>query len=91
MHTDVEWPNSWEGGRLEGRAAVRAYWKRQWATIDPHVEAVRFEEPEGAETIRVVVDQTVQDLQGNLMATNRVQHVYYLEETLIRRMEVVGE
>jgi hypothetical protein len=91
MRPDVEWPNAWEGGWLKGRAAVHDYWTRQWAAIDPHVEPVRFEEPAGAETVRVVVDQTVRDLQGNVIATNRVQHVYYLEGTLIQRMEVVGE
>ena len=53
MHPDVEWPNAWEGGWWKGRAAVRDYWTRQWAAIDPHVEPVRFEEPAGAETIRV--------------------------------------
>ncbi len=37
---DVGWPNAWEGGRLHGKEAVRAYWLRQWNEIDPHVEPV---------------------------------------------------
>src|ERR1700736_1670990 len=35
---DVDWPNAWEGGRVHGHQAVREYWTRQWAQIDPHVE-----------------------------------------------------
>ncbi|WP_198941856.1 nuclear transport factor 2 family protein [Streptomyces sp. TSRI0445] len=31
MTSDVQWPNGWEGGHLEGRASVRDYWIRQWA------------------------------------------------------------
>ena len=31
----VDWPNGWEGGREHGREAVRSYWTRQWAAIEP--------------------------------------------------------
>ena len=40
MTDDVDWPNAWEGGRGVGHAAVRDYWTRQWAAIDPTVEPV---------------------------------------------------
>jgi SnoaL-like domain len=33
MHPEVDWPNAWEGGRVRGRAAVRDYWTRQFASI----------------------------------------------------------
>jgi SnoaL-like domain len=26
MNGEVDWPNAWKGGRLNGREAVRAYW-----------------------------------------------------------------
>ncbi|MBS1912224.1 MAG: nuclear transport factor 2 family protein [Bacteroidetes bacterium] len=42
MHPDVDWPNGMEGGRVQGRGAVRNYWCRQWTIIDPHVEPVAF-------------------------------------------------
>ena len=42
MHEDVLWANGMEGGYVNGREGVRAYWTRQWATIDPHVEPVAF-------------------------------------------------
>jgi ketosteroid isomerase-like protein len=31
MHSDVDWPNAIEGGRVHGRDAVRAYWADQFA------------------------------------------------------------
>ena len=38
MHPEVDWPNAWEGGRVLGRAAVRDYWTRQFASISGKVE-----------------------------------------------------
>ncbi|GAB3798635.1 hypothetical protein GCM10028819_20160 [Spirosoma humi] len=29
LHTDVTWPNGWEGGYVHGRDDVQAYWLRQ--------------------------------------------------------------
>ena len=48
MHPEVDWPNAWEGGRVKGRAAVRNYWNRQFASISSKVEPEGFtEEPDG--------------------------------------------
>jgi len=87
MHADVDWPNAFEGGRVHGHDAVRAYWTRQLQQIDPHVE------PEGFATDaegRVVVDvhQVVRDPEGNLLADARVQHVYSFRDGLVERMDV---
>ena len=45
MTPDVDWPNGWEGGRVLGREAVRDYWSRQWAQIDPRVDPVLRSRP----------------------------------------------
>ena len=84
---DVDWPNAWEGGRLHGHEAVRDYWTRQWAAIDPNVEP-------GAITVRpdgrvaVDVHQVVRSLAGDLVAENDVVHVYEIRDGLITRMDV---
>jgi ketosteroid isomerase-like protein len=84
---DVDWPNAWEGGRLQGRAAVRDYWERQWAAIDGKVFPIGFaERPDGR--IAVEVDQIVRDLDGGLISHGRVAHVYTFHGELITRMEV---
>ena len=85
---DVDWPNAWEGGRVHGREAVREYWTRQWAAIDPSVEPVGFEErPDGS--IAVDVHQVVKDLDGAILTEGRVTHVYELRDGLVTRMDVI--
>lgn len=61
---DVAWANGMEGGHVHGREALRDYWTRQWATVSPHVEAMRFQRTaDGA--ILAEVRQSVRDLDGN--------------------------
>ena len=50
MHAEVDWPNAWEGGRVHGRDAVRAYWGRQFEEVSSIVEPVGFETREGGES-----------------------------------------
>src|SRR5215813_8316561 len=87
MHKDVDWPNGWEGGRVYGHQGVRDYWTRQWAAIDPHVEPVGFDTDETGRTV-VKVHQVVRDLEGNVIAEGMVEHVYLIEDGLIRSMEI---
>jgi hypothetical protein len=89
MHEDVIWANGMEGGHVHGRDAVRNYWTRQWATIDPHVEPVAFADgPEGK--VLVEVHQVVRDLNGNLLADRMVSHVFRIETGLIKRFDIGG-
>src|SRR3954452_21064367 len=87
MHADVEWPNGMEGGTVHGHEGVREYWTRQWGMIDPHVEPVRFETAEDGRTV-VHVHQVVRDLAGELLIDQMVQHVYLIEDDLVRSMEI---
>jgi hypothetical protein len=87
MTDDVDWPNAWEGGRLRGKGAVRDYWTRQWAEIDPRVEPAAIAAlPDGR--LAVEVDQTVRDRAGSLLDSGRVRHVYTLVDGLVARMDV---
>jgi ketosteroid isomerase-like protein len=90
MHPEVDWPNAWEGGRVVGRAAVRDYWKRQFASISSKVEPEGFtEEPVG--DITVDVHAVVHDARtGELISDSRLRHRYRLENGLIVRMDVLG-
>ena len=87
LHPDVDWPNAFEGGRVHGTAAVRAYWTRQFALIDPHVVPERFSVDEEGRTV-VDVHQVVRDPDGEMVADGRVQHVYTLRDGLVVRMDV---
>jgi hypothetical protein len=87
MHPDVEWPNGMESGWVHGQDGVRAYWIRQWGMVDPHVEPVRFESDDQGRVV-VSVHQIVRDLTGAILLDRMVQHVYAIEDSLIRRMEI---
>jgi ketosteroid isomerase-like protein len=87
MHADVDWPNGMEGGRVHGHAGVRDYWTRQWGMIDPHVEPVEFA-AEGDGRTTVSVHQVVRELGGKVLLDQRVEHVYRIEDGLIRSMEI---
>lgn len=87
MHGDVDWPNGMEGGRVHGHEGVRDYWTRQWKIIDPHVEPVAFQE-EGDGRIAVSVHQVVRDMSGALLVDQMIEHVYRVDDGLIRSMEI---
>jgi ketosteroid isomerase-like protein len=88
MHEDVDWPNAWEGGRMRGRDAVRRYWARQFAQIDPRVDPVGFTEDADGR-IAVEVHQVVRELDGALLADRTVTHVYAFRDGLVERMDVI--
>jgi ketosteroid isomerase-like protein len=87
MHPDVDWPNGMEGGRVRGHQGVRGYWTRQWTLIDPNVEPLSFTRTEDGK-IAVDVRQVVHDGEGKLLLDQRVQHVYRVENGLVREMEI---
>lgn len=87
MHPDVDWPNGMEGGRVRGHKAVREYWTRQWTLIDPRVEPLSFTRTEDG-CIAVDVRQVVHDGDGKLLLDQRVQHIYRIENGLVREMEI---
>ena len=87
MHPDVDWPNGWEGGRIHGRDAVREYWMRQWSVINPRVEPLRFH-PDDSNRIIVDVHALVHNKNDEIIADEIIQHIYIIEEGLIRSMEI---
>lgn len=87
MHDDVEWANGMEGGHVHGREGVRAYWTRQWAMIDPHVEPVAFSIGAAGEVI-VEVHAVVRDLDGKVLVDQMVGHMFRIENGLITRFDI---
>ncbi len=87
MQPDVQWPNGWEGGYVNGQEAVRAYWLRQWQEINPVVTPVALEtRPNGQ--IAVSVQQLIKDLQGNVLVDEMIRHVYTFADGKISRMDI---
>jgi ketosteroid isomerase-like protein len=89
MHEDVLWANGMEGGHVHGRDGVREYWTRQWAMIDPHVDPLSITRAEDGSFV-VEVHQVVRDKAGNMLADQRVGHIFRMEDGLVRRFDIRG-
>jgi hypothetical protein len=87
MTPDVTWPKASEGGNVVGKEDIRAYWTRQWAEFDPHVEPLTIAET-GDGRIRVTVHQLVKSLQGYVLSDSEVIHVFTLTSGLIAAMDL---
>ena len=87
MQPNVEWPNGMEGGTVYGHDGVRAYWTRQWGMIDPLVDPVKIE-ADGHGRVVVDVHQVIRELDGKILFDRMVEHVYVLEDGLVRGMEI---
>jgi hypothetical protein len=91
---DVAWANGMEGGHVDGREAVRAYWTRQWNLVSPHVEPVGFHRTaDGA--IIAEVRQSVRDLEGKPLQgqthglkDKTVGHAFRLREGKVARFDI---
>jgi hypothetical protein len=86
----VKWANGLEGGHIHGRDAVREYWAKQWAVLDPHVEPKQIELDKSNRWV-VTVHQVVKDLKGNQILDTIVYHVYCISDGLIERMDIAHE
>ena len=87
LDPNVDWPNGMEGGRVLGLENVRAYWTRQFQTLDPRVDPVGFSHDNAGRTV-VEVHQVVRDLAGVLLADQIVHHAYTFENNIITRMDI---
>jgi len=89
MSDNVSWPKASEGGKVVGKEEVRAYWTRQWAAFDPHVEPL--ETIDLGDKLEVRVHQLVKNLQGDVLSDSEVWHVFSIKDGLIKSMDLKGE
>ena len=87
LHPDVMWANGMDGGHVHGHEGVRNYWTRQWTMIDPRVEPAGFATLADGAT-EVEVQQTVRDLNGNILSDKTVRHIFHIEDGLVRRFDI---
>ena len=87
MTHDVSWPKASEGGKVIGKEEIRAYWTRQWAEFDPHVEPLAITREDGGK-LRVRVHQLVKSLQGDVLSDSEVLHVFTMDSGLIAAMDL---
>ncbi len=84
---DVDWANGMDGGHVHGRKAIRDYWTKQWAAIQPQVHPLHITE-RGDGSTAVEVHQVVRDLEGKLLLDETVRHVFRVEAGLVTRFDI---
>lgn len=88
LHEDVQWPDSLEGGVVQGRPAVIDYFARQFdmMQLDARQVTVREEPP-----ARIVLDiqYAVRSREGQLWSDTRAVLAYDFADGLIARMTVL--
>jgi hypothetical protein len=87
MTEDVSWPRASEGGKVVGKEEIRAYWTRQWAEFDPHVQPLAITGQDGGKS-RVQVHQLVKSLQGDVLSDSEVVHIFTVRDDLIAAMDL---
>jgi len=97
LNDDVAWANGMDGGHVHGRDAVRAYWTRQWAVVDPHVEPMTFRRAADGAIVADVI-QIIRDLKGNPLQAQThglkdktVGHIFHLQDGKVTRFDIAGE
>ncbi len=86
---EVDWPNATTGGRERGRAAVRAYWEKQWQETDPRVEPLQIDiGTDGKAHVRV--HQFIRALDGAILEDRKVEHIYTFDGAFIAGMDVIA-
>jgi ketosteroid isomerase-like protein len=83
----VDWANGMDGGHVHGRKAIRDYWTKQWAAIQPQVHPLQITE-RGDGVVAVDVHQIVHDLDGKLLLDETVRHVFRIEHGLVTRFDI---
>jgi len=87
MDENVKWANGMEGGFVFGRENVREYWRKQFELINPQLEPLEFKTD--AENRQVVtLRQIVKDLDENLLIDKMVEHIFTIENDLIKIFEI---
>ena len=94
LAVDVAWANGMDAGHVHGQEAVRDYWTRQWAIVDPQVEPVSFDEKSDG-SIVVEVKQSVRDLQGRPLEgqthglkDRTVGHIFRMRDGKVVRFDI---
>lgn len=87
MHPDVEWANGLDGGHVHGHDGVRDYWTRQWKSMDSLAKPISFSvRADGALTAQVHL--IAHDNDGKLLFDTRGEHIFRIENSLIRRFDI---
>jgi ketosteroid isomerase-like protein len=84
---EVRWANGMEGGYVHGRSGVREYWTRQFDIIQSRVEPEQITAGDDGRIV-VRVHQVVRSVDGELLADQRVTHLFTFRDGQITRFDI---
>jgi len=87
IHPDAVWANSMEGGLVNGHDGIRQYWSRQWSYMKWHVRPMSLQMAD-QETYVVQAHQIIRDLAGSIVSIRDLQHIFQIEDGLIKTMSI---
>lgn len=85
---DVVWPNQLDGGTINGREAVVAYWKRLAQVHRHQYEVIQCKEDVPG-IVKVSLVRTVEDLAGTVLSKGLLHHRHTFRDGLVVHMEFV--
>jgi ketosteroid isomerase-like protein len=86
LHPDVDWQDVFNGGRLRGRDAVRAYWDQVFGQIALTAAALDMK-PEGDDRLVMTALYTVHQRSGKLWGEGIISHIFTFRDGLISGMD----
>lgn len=87
LHPDVDWQDIIDGGRLNGIAAVRAYWARINALLTSDSSPITYRLI-GEDRIAARMLHSVRDKQGKLWTEEALTQAFTFRDGLIIRMDL---
>src|SRR5688500_9320724 len=85
IHPDAVWANRMEGGVVKGHQGIREYWTRQWSYMKWRVRPMSLQMAD-QEPYVVQAHQIIRDLSGIIVSIRDLQHIFQIEDGLIKTM-----
>lgn len=82
LHPDADWPDTLEGGRLQGREAIVAHYRQLFALTRPNIQLIRVVD-EAPGVLEVEVQLLVQDHKGHIWSDTRARLTYRFKDGLL--------
>ena len=90
MAEDVICPKGSEGGNVNGKDEICAYWTRQWKEFNPQFDPLAIT-IESLARVHVTVRQLVKCLQGDVLSDGQVLHIFTIRSGLIAALNLGDE
>lgn len=85
-HPDVVWPDFIAGGVIRTREALRDYWARQFAMVDPEASPIEYF-PLSDDRVRVKIHYVIRSATGGVWTDEIRTNTFHFRDGLVVGME----